>query len=148
MRALPLLSEGSSGVVVQTTGDAATVSIDQLSICAPSEADEKTVLIKDLTLTVAAGQPTVIRGPNGAGKSSLFRVLSGLWRSESGSGRLEVPAGSFFMPQDCYFSVGTLLDQVSFSSAVVGTAIRVGQAHQCLCPSCCSGDVPTPINTG
>jgi len=35
-------------------------------------------ILSDVTLTIAAGPPTVILGPNGAGKSVLLRLLHGL----------------------------------------------------------------------
>ena len=112
MQALPPMKRGSDGGVVQTAGESASVRLNNVSIAIPSEADEKTVLIQDLSLDIQPGQATVIRGHNGVGKSSLFRVLSGLWSPQDGSTRIEVPAKTFFMPQDCYFPMGSLLDQV------------------------------------
>lgn len=40
--------------------------------------------LKDLTLTLGAGEFTVLLGPNGAGKSTLFQVLTGLFAADAG----------------------------------------------------------------
>ena len=42
-------------------------------------------LLSDVSLTLRAGEPTVIMGANGAGKSLLLRVLNGLIAPDSGS---------------------------------------------------------------
>jgi tungstate transport system ATP-binding protein len=41
-------------------------------------------ILRDVSLTIAAGPPTLIIGPNGAGKSVLLRLLHGLLRPEAG----------------------------------------------------------------
>lgn len=42
-------------------------------------------ILRDLTLTIAPGAPTIILGPNGAGKSVLLRLCHGLLRPTQGS---------------------------------------------------------------
>ena len=42
-------------------------------------------ILRDITLTIAPGEPTVILGPNGAGKSVLLRLCHGLLRPTQGS---------------------------------------------------------------
>lgn len=44
------------------------------------------LVIRDLTLTVAAGECVGLLGPNGSGKSTLLRLLGGLLRADSGHG--------------------------------------------------------------
>lgn len=44
----------------------------------------QTTVIRDLDLTVAAGETTVLIGPNGHGKTTLLRALSGLIRPSAG----------------------------------------------------------------
>lgn len=42
-------------------------------------------LLRDVTLTVAAGELVGLIGPNGAGKSTLIKTISGLWPGGTGS---------------------------------------------------------------
>lgn len=44
--------------------------------------------IRDLTLTIRAGQSVAIVGVNGAGKSTLIKLVAGLYRPQSGSIRV------------------------------------------------------------
>src|SRR5215831_11712860 len=41
-------------------------------------------IVRDLTLTIGAGAPTVLVGPNGSGKSTLIRLAMGLIAPTSG----------------------------------------------------------------
>jgi tungstate transport system ATP-binding protein len=41
-------------------------------------------ILREVSLTIAAGPPTFIIGPNGAGKSVLLRLLHGLLRPDAG----------------------------------------------------------------
>jgi iron complex transport system ATP-binding protein len=41
-------------------------------------------LLRDISLTVRAGEVVGLVGPNGAGKSTLMRVLSGVWKASAG----------------------------------------------------------------
>ena len=43
-----------------------------------------TLVIRDLTLAIGAGQLTLISGPSGCGKSTLLALLSGLLRADEG----------------------------------------------------------------
>jgi ABC-type uncharacterized transport system fused permease/ATPase subunit len=40
-----------------------------------------TELVRDLELSLDAGERLLVRGPNGAGKSSIIRLLAGIWSS-------------------------------------------------------------------
>lgn len=57
--------------------------------------DRDVTILGHVTLTLAAGAPTVLIGPNGAGKTSLMRVAMGLKAPTSGrvtfGGRADVP---------------------------------------------------------
>lgn len=44
----------------------------------------RNAILTDISLTIAAGEPTVLIGPNGAGKTTLLRLLMGLIRPSRG----------------------------------------------------------------
>ena len=57
-------------------------------------------IVRDLTLDLASGAPTVLLGPNGSGKSTLLRLAMGLVRPTSGRvtwGNREAPGGRLAM---------------------------------------------------
>ena len=53
-----------------------------------SAAYDRTIVLRDVSLTAAAGQVLGLIGPNGAGKSTLLRVISGTLTPTEGSIRL------------------------------------------------------------
>ncbi|KAL2630011.1 hypothetical protein R1flu_014697 [Riccia fluitans] len=79
-----------------------------------STPDMKTLIIKDLNVSLAPGETLLIMGPSGCGKSSLLRAVAGLWNR--GSGLLQTPplSESFFLPQKPYMPLGSLREQLLF----------------------------------
>jgi ABC-type branched-subunit amino acid transport system ATPase component len=65
-------------------GDAATLELDRLSV----GYDGKPV-VRDLTLSVAAGEVVALVGANGAGKTTTLRAISGLLKPTAGAVRFE-----------------------------------------------------------
>lgn len=109
---------------VRAADDTGGVSLRNVTVRIPMPPDSDragTMLVDALSVDIVPGAHTVVRGPNGAGKSSLFRTLSGLWSVDADD--IAVPARVFFMPQDCYFPVGTLASQVTYP------AVDVPQDH-------------------
>ncbi len=56
------------------------LKVDQLGV-----APGRHLLIKDISMTLNAGEVLVVLGQNGAGKSTLFKALSGEWKPSCGS---------------------------------------------------------------
>ncbi|MFO1341230.1 MAG: ABC transporter ATP-binding protein/permease [Burkholderiaceae bacterium] len=74
------------------------------------------VLVRDLDLTLTAGESLLITGASGCGKSSLLRAIAGLWTQ--GSGQVQHPPheDTFFLPQRPYLQSGSLRSQLIYPS--------------------------------
>jgi putative ATP-binding cassette transporter len=75
-----------------------------------------TALLKDVDLLLTPGHSIVVTGRSGSGKTTLFRVLSGIW--PFGSGQVQVPPNSFFLPQRPYVPLGTLRHVITYPNAI------------------------------
>ncbi|MCL2427651.1 MAG: ABC transporter ATP-binding protein/permease [Alphaproteobacteria bacterium] len=69
-------------------------------------------LLEHNDLTFTPGRSVVVSGPSGSGKSTLFRALAGIW--PFGSGQVQRPARSLFLPQRTYIPLGTLRHVVTY----------------------------------
>jgi ABC-type uncharacterized transport system fused permease/ATPase subunit len=95
-----------------------SISVEHLTVRLPASLDDVNLkedvvtLTRDLSFQVNKGEHTVINGENGCGKSSLIRTIAGLWPPQEGKARL--PSKLFFVPQDTYFTTGSLLEQLTY----------------------------------
>jgi len=82
------------------------------------------VILKELTLSLKAGESLGIIGPSAAGKSTLARVLVGVWRPVSGNVRLDGAdmaswpserLGPYigYLPQDIELFAGSIADNIA-----------------------------------
>ncbi len=84
--------------------DDGAIHLDNLSI-----ADRGgRAVIKDASITIAAGEKVTVMGESGSGKSTLIRAVAGLW--PWGSGRILLPKDTpmAFVPQKPYIPIGPL----------------------------------------
>ena len=72
------------------------------------------ILVKNLTASINAGEHLMITGPNGSGKTSIMRVLAGIWPHFKGEITKPIEKDVFYIPQRPYLAVGTLRDQVIY----------------------------------
>lgn len=78
---------------------------------------QQTVL-KDLSLTVKAGETVGIVGPNGSGKSVLFQILCGLLRPDSG--HVQIAGQELGTGRDFPENVGILINAPGFIALETG----------------------------
>lgn len=69
-----------------------------------------TSILNDVSLHIREGEVVGLLGPNGAGKSTLMKVLTGLWKADSGVVNvcgIDVPA----KPDEVHAHIGYLPEQ-------------------------------------
>ena len=70
-----------------------------------------TSILNDVSLHIREGEVVGLLGPNGAGKSTLMKVLTGLWKADSGVVNvcgIDVPA----QPDEVHAHIGYLPEQI------------------------------------
>ena len=109
-----------------------------------SAAGRSTPILKNISLSLAAGTVLVVLGPSGSGKSTLARVLMGIWPELTGEVVLDgLPLSSWdrseigphlgYLPQDIELFEGTLAENIArfgkVNSAMVIEAARCAGLH-------------------
>jgi len=91
-------------------------------------------ILKDVSLSLAAGTVLVILGPSGSGKSTLARVMMGIWPDVSGDVLLDgLPLGGWdrtelgphlgYLPQDIELFEGTLAENIARFGEIDSTQV-------------------------
>ena len=95
---------------VTSAPSAGDFSVRELSVALP----DGTELLKDCSLSLAAGESLLVTGASGAGKSTLLRALAGLWPFARGSAAFPADEKRLFLSQKPYLPLGSLRRAVCY----------------------------------
>jgi putative ATP-binding cassette transporter len=93
---------GSIGVIASDGGE--TIELEALLVRLPNG---KPLVAAD-SISLRAGERTLVTGPSGSGKSTLFRAIAGIWPFGTGSISIPGNASLMMLPQRPYFPIGSL----------------------------------------
>ena len=85
--------------------------------------------VREVTLSIAAGESVALVGANGSGKSTLLRVLHGLVRPTQGSLRVDAGARQAMLFQRPFMLRTSARNNVAFALWLRGTPWRAAQAQ-------------------
>jgi ABC-type lipoprotein export system ATPase subunit len=86
----------------------------------------RTDILRGLSLTVEAGQLTLIAGPSGCGKSTLLSILSGLQRPDAG---VAIARALVKQPQLLFADEPTSALDAANGQIVIDTLRRIAHEH-------------------
>lgn len=118
------------------------IAVENVTITVPGT---QTILVRNASFSLKAGEILAIVGPTGSGKSTLARAIVGAWPVAGGAIRIDnsdirhwdtVQIGSHlgYLPQDVELFEGTVAENIArfggVSDASVVAAARMAQAHE------------------
>ena len=119
--------------------------IDPIILDGVTVARDGTTVLRDVSMSLAAGERLAIVGPNGAGKTTLLRTVIGLERADAGAVRLFGEAcesekqfrvvrpriGFLFQDSDDQLFCPTVIEDVAFGPLNIGhTAAQAAEIAQ------------------
>eukprot|EP00850_Spirogloea_muscicola_P014168 SM000100S09395 [mRNA] locus=s100:158570:166525:+ [translate_table: standard] len=96
---------------VEASSQPILLGIHHLTLCAPRS---ELLLIKDLSVTVAAGRSLLVIGDSGAGKSSLVRAIGRLWPLAAGAVKSTPGLRTLYVTQRPLLCRGGLAAQILY----------------------------------
>lgn len=112
--------------------------------------DDHKTIFQDFNLTIPAGKVVALVGPSGAGKTTLFNLLQGFYRSQSGEIRInhqstndyslsELRSMIAHVPQETFLFAGTIKDNLQMACPDISELEMVQAArHACIHEFICS----------
>ena len=133
-------------IVFTHSGFTPTVEINQASFSFSDGESNNEIFMKDLNLSIEAGQFVALVGPSGSGKTTLVNLILGLYKPNSGNVRMsgiepelainKWPGAVSFVPQEVRILNGTIKENLEFglssSESSVEAANRALQNSQLL----------------
>lgn len=86
------------------------IKLENVQILKP----DRSVLIRDLSFSLAKGKSLIVTGASGCGKSTLVKTLAGLWQDYAGTMKIPKANNSLFVPQKPYMPIDTLRNAVLY----------------------------------
>ena len=91
---------------------------------------DKTVALRDLSLTIDTGEMFALIGPDGAGKTTFFRIVTGLLKPSSGELRRDGHKDFGFVPQKFALYTDLTIDEnLALRAKLYGLDAKAAQAR-------------------
>lgn len=131
-----LLEEGAAASLLPLPAPRGAVSLESIFV---RGTNEQSMILRGISMEVAAGEMLGVIGPSGAGKTTLARVLGGALRPDAGTARIDgakyedwdadlLAQHIGYMPQDPSLLPGTIAENISrFSAADDGEGDQLAE---------------------
>jgi ABC-type multidrug transport system ATPase subunit len=91
---------------------------------------DKTIALRDLSLTIDSGEMFALIGPDGAGKTTFFRIVTGLLRPSSGEIRRDGHKDFGFVPQKfALYTDMTIDENLALRAKLYGIDAKVAKSR-------------------